>query len=49
MPLDAYFKGHGRQVAEQMKKRYGADWQRHFYAIANAKGMTPKKKRKRRD
>jgi hypothetical protein len=42
MPISKYFGGHGKEVQAQMKRKYGADWERHFYAIANAKKQTPK-------
>lgn len=35
MPLSKYYGGHGREVAEDMKKRYGSDWKRVFYATEN--------------
>jgi hypothetical protein len=50
VPLDAYYGGHGKRVAEQMKKRYGKRWRQVFYATANAKGQNPgdKKSSKRK-
>lgn len=45
MPVSEYFKGHGSKVLAQMKSRYGEEkGERVFYATANKKGMTPKKK-----
>lgn len=40
MPLKHYFSGHGDEVASDMKKRYGRDWKRVFYATANKTGQT---------
>lgn len=44
MPFGEYFGGKGRRVADQMKKRYGKDWERVFYATANKMGLKPKSK-----
>jgi len=41
MPIAAYYRGHGKQVAEQMKKRYGKRWKRVFYATANKTKQKP--------
>lgn len=48
MPISAYYKGHGNQVMAGMKKKYGANAERVFYATANAKGMKPKGSGKRK-
>lgn len=35
MPLSKHFGGKGEKVAASMKKEYGADWKRVFYATDN--------------
>lgn len=36
MPISAYYKGKGRRVMRQMKRRYGQErGERIFYAVAN--------------
>jgi len=48
MPISEYYKGSGRKVMKSMKKRYGRkQGERAFYAVANARGMAPKRKKKR--
>lgn len=32
MPISKYFEGHGSKVARKMRKLYGKDWKRIFYA-----------------
>jgi hypothetical protein len=32
MPLSRHYKGNGEKVARSMKRRYGKDWKRVFYA-----------------
>ncbi len=44
MPIKEYFGGNGERVKAQLQKKYGKDWEHHFYAIANAKGQNPKGK-----
>lgn len=40
MPLDKYFKGHGKQVMKEMQHRYGKKKGKSvFYATAKKKGM----------
>ena len=44
MPLARYFKGHGNEVMDSMKKSNGGDKDsanREFYATANARNMKP--------
>jgi hypothetical protein len=50
VPVSSYYGGDGEQVLRDMIARYGAtEGKRIFYATANARGLTPKKvKRKRR-
>jgi hypothetical protein len=48
MPVESYYKGHGREVMDSMKKTYGdEDAKRVFYAKA-AKDKKPHKKRSKR-
>jgi len=43
MPLKEYFRGKGRKVLEDMKKKYGGKkGERVFYATAKKKKMEPK-------
>jgi len=35
MPLDKYFKGKGRKVMAEMKRRYGSEGESVFYATVN--------------
>jgi len=35
MPVTKHYKGHGEKVARSMKRRYGKDWKRVFYATEN--------------
>ena len=50
MPVSEYFKGSGRKVMAQMRKRYGARKGKEvFYATANKQGMTPGRKKKHPD
>ena len=44
MPIEGYYKGKGREVAKEMKKRYGKRWERIFYATANKLGLKPREK-----
>lgn len=40
MPLSKYFKGHGDEVMDKMKKKYGDKKGKSvFYATANKKGL----------
>jgi hypothetical protein len=49
MPLNRYYKGDGAQVMREMQARYGpAKGKSVFYATANAKGLAPKRKLKRK-
>lgn len=42
MPISKYFKGHGEEVMEDMKKRYGEKkGESVFYATANKRDMKP--------
>lgn len=41
MPISKYFGGHGAAVKRDLQKKYGKNWEEHFYAIANAKGQNP--------
>lgn len=43
MPIGAYYGGRGEKVAAQMRKRYGPDWRRVFYATANKTQLKPGK------
>ena len=43
MPLADYFKGHGDEVAKNMKSQYGDKWKQVFYATSNK--MKKKKKK----
>ena len=41
MPLEKYFKGHGREVMSNMKKEYGEKKGKQvFYATANKRGVS---------
>ena len=43
MPISEYYKGKGRKVMEQMRRRYGKKkGERIFYATANKYGLRPK-------
>lgn len=47
MPVSGYFKGSGRKVMKNMVKQYGPKKGKNvFYATANVKGMTGKKRGK---
>jgi len=47
MPISKYFKGKGKKVLAEMKKRYGAKKGKSvFYATANKTGMTAGRKKK---
>jgi hypothetical protein len=35
MPIGKHYGGHGEEVAANMKKEYGKNWQRVFYATEN--------------
>jgi hypothetical protein len=49
MPVRAYFKGHGDEVMANMVRQYGAKKGRSvFYATANRRDETPKKKARRK-
>ena len=41
MPLSAHYHGSGEKVASSMKKTYGKDWERVFYATENARKQKP--------
>lgn len=45
MPVDKYFKGKGRKVMSAMKKEYGEEGERAFYATANKRKMKPGSKK----
>jgi hypothetical protein len=45
MPLNKYFHGHGEQVMQDMKKKYGDRGEEVFYRTANKKGMKPEDKK----
>ena len=48
MPVSEYYKGSGSRVMKSMAKRYGAKRGKAiFYATANARGMAPKRSKKR--
>lgn len=32
MPISAHYRGKGKKVARSMKKTYGRDWKKVFYA-----------------
>lgn len=41
MPQSEYYKGHGKEVMSDMKKRYGEKKGKSvFYATANKRGLT---------
>jgi len=44
MPESAYYGGHGTQVKKKMRKKYGKDAERVFYATANKYGLGPSDK-----
>lgn len=49
MPLKSYFRGSGEKVYADMVKRYGSKRGKSvFYAVANERGMAPKRKVRRR-
>ena len=49
MPINRYFKGHGDEVMNNMKKEYGdKDGKEVFYATANKRGAKPSKRPKKR-
>jgi hypothetical protein len=35
MPISRHYRGKGRKVAKSMKRTYGKDWKRVFYATEN--------------
>jgi len=35
MPVSKHFAGHGKKVARSMKRTYGKNWKRVFYATEN--------------
>jgi len=41
MPISAYFKGSGDKVLASMRKEYGKDAERVFYATAQKQGQKP--------
>ena len=41
MPLSKHYKGKGELVARNMKKQYGSDWKRVFYATENKQKHDP--------
>jgi hypothetical protein len=44
VPIDRYYKGHGSEVMDSMMKEYGEKkGKKIFYAMANKKGIKPKK------
>lgn len=46
MPIENYFRGHGKEVLAGMQKKNGDEaGKREFYATANAKNMKPEKPR----
>jgi len=47
MPVSAHYNGHGKKVARSMKRRYGRDWKRVFYATENAQKNRKKRARKK--
>ena len=48
MPIDRYYKGHGREVMSSMIREYGAKKGKSvFYATANKTGQKPKVRRKK--
>ena len=32
MPLSKHYRGHGKKVAKSMKRTYGKNWKKVFYA-----------------
>lgn len=49
MPVSKYFHGKGSAVMKDFVKRYGEERGRKmFYAVANKRGLAPKKKKVRR-
>lgn len=49
MPVGKYYKGSGGKVMKEMVRRYGEKRGKAvFYAVANKKGMAPKRKAKKR-
>jgi hypothetical protein len=47
MPLDRYYRGHGREVMAKMKRRYGPEkGERVFYATAAKQPAYRRKRRK---
>lgn len=48
MPISKYFKGHGEEVMNSMKKKYGDKAKQVFYATAKKKGFEPSDKVKRK-
>lgn len=44
MPLSKYFKGHGKEVMQKMKNKYGKRGKNIFYATARVKGLEPSDK-----
>jgi hypothetical protein len=41
MPISKYYSGHGAEVMRDMKKRYGKQAERVFYATANKDKQKP--------
>lgn len=49
MPISKHYKGHGASVAKTMKKEYGANWKKYFYATEKKKNMAYKRKSGRKN
>ena len=45
MPISKYYKGHGREVMADMRKRYGARAEEVFYATVNKQKQDAIKRR----
>lgn len=49
MPISKHYKGHGASVAKTMKKEYGANWKKYFYATEKKENMGYKRKSGRKN
>ena len=47
MPVSEHYEGHGDKVARSMKRTYGKNWKRVFYATENKRKGKRKKSLKR--
>lgn len=48
MPISKYYKGDGKNVMNNMKKVYGKDAKKVFYATANKYNLDPSDEAKKR-